>query len=86
MMTEDERKYFEVLEDLFTHPGWKVLMEQFKREIYQLQSDALDVKVVPNWDVLNFNRGRAVEKAELLRMPDLVASEKLGYTDQDDVD
>jgi hypothetical protein len=83
-MTPDERKYFDMMEDLFAHPGWKFLSEQFKKEIYQLQADSLDVKVVPNWDVLNFNRGRAVEKAELIRLPEIVAVEKQAVVDVED--
>ena len=83
-MTQDERTYFDTMEDLFSHKGWKLLSEQFKKEIYQLQADTLDIKTVPNWDVLNFNRGRAVEMAEFIRMPEIIQVEKQAMTDAED--
>ena len=30
MLDEEQRQYFELMESLFTHPAWPVLMDDFK--------------------------------------------------------
>ncbi len=59
------------LENMFGEPGWKLIFNDAKAEIYELQALALEVK---SWDEVNFLRGKAVQLASLRALPDIVAN------------
>jgi hypothetical protein len=69
-MTSEEEAYFNMMEDLFSHPGWKHLMDEARARIYQLQADSLDL--YSNWDEVCEARGRARELAELVRLQEIM--------------
>lgn len=55
-LTLDQRKYYDNLDEMFATDGWKDLMKEVEREIYQLQADALESD---SWDKVRFLQGRA---------------------------
>lgn len=75
-----KKEYIQTMEDLFGHPGWKLIEDDARREIGNLQADALDTRVCPTWDEVNIRRGRAIALNELLLLPSIIQTMK----DQDD--
>lgn len=73
-MSDDEVEYFKMMEDLFSHPGWRQLIEEAKVQLYQLQADVLDV--CKNWDEVNIVKGRAVQLNELIALPRILETVK----------
>lgn len=71
MAKRDE--YLDTMEDLIGHPGWKLLEDEFRKRIYQLQADALDIQVCKSWDHVNECRGAARVLAEFIRFPEQLA-------------
>jgi hypothetical protein len=65
-------EYLDAMESLLGHPGWKYITEDAQRQIYQLQADALDIKVCKNWDEVNVARGKAQTLAEILMMATMI--------------
>lgn len=68
MIKEDDTKYLDTMEDMFAHPGWKLLVEECLRMVYQLQADALDKTT---WEEVNIIRGRAQQLNEIIRMKEM---------------
>ena len=71
-MAQERDTYLDTMEDLVGHPGWRLLEKEFQIRIYQMQADALDEKVVSNWDQVNERRGAAKILAELIGLPELL--------------
>lgn len=76
-MTKERDVYLDTMEDLVSHPGWRLLEKEFKERIYQFQADALDTRVAKSWDHVNVLRGAAEQLAELLRFPEILAAQRL---------
>ena len=77
MAGQKERdQYLDTMEDLVGHPGWRLLEEECRVRIYQCQADALDDKVAKNWDNVNYLRGVAATLAELVRLPEVLATQR----------
>lgn len=70
MTRRDE--YLETMESLFGHPGWRHIVDDATKQIYQLQADALDPKVCKTWDDVNVARGRALQLNELVLLPEVL--------------
>lgn len=68
MIEKEDAKYFDTMEDLFAHPGWKLLVEECLRMVYQLQADAIDGTT---WEQVNVIRGRAQQLNEIIRMKEM---------------
>lgn len=82
-LTPELREYFDSLEEVFGTPGWTILIEDAKREVYQLQADALDA---PDWETLLTSRGRAQQLAEFIRLPEQVEGNRASHEEEDDAD
>ena len=67
-LSPEEQQYYGDLDETFSTPGWKRIIEAAKQEIYQLQADSLEA---PNWDVVNVNRGRAIALAQFVNLEDV---------------
>lgn len=74
-MTREQKEYLDSMESLFGHPGWRLITEDAKKQIYQLQADALDIKVCKNWDDVNVARGKAETLAELIMLPQIISNQ-----------
>ena len=68
-MALEDKTYFRTMRELFEMPGWALLEEDWKREVYELQADALEAKT---WDEVQKLRGTANKLAELLSKPDMI--------------
>lgn len=80
-MTPEQTEYYNNLEDMFTHPGWKILMEDAKAQVYQYQADALEIGT---WDGVNILRGKAQQLAELVNLEAVTALQKQSLLEDDD--
>jgi hypothetical protein len=69
------------MDDLFAHPGWRILLEDANAQIYQYQADALEQ---PNWDAVNVLRGKALQLAELINLEDVTLMQKRILEQEDD--
>jgi len=65
MLTNEQREYYDALDEVFSLPGWKRIIEDATAQIYQNQCDALES---PNWDMLNVLRGKSLALAELTNL------------------
>ena len=83
MLTRDQEEYFEALEDLFAMPGWKLLVEEAEKQIYQYQALSLEQ---PSWEAVCELRGRAKQLAELVNMESVTALQRKQLEEEDDAD
>lgn len=80
-LTPEQEYYFDQLEDLFAMPGFKLLVEEAKAQIYEYQAMALEQ---PNWDAVNELRGRAKQLAEFTNLEEVTAIQKSQLEEGDD--
>lgn len=78
----DQKEYLDTMEDLFGHPGWRLVEADARREIYELQADSLDKALTKTWDDVNVKRGRAEALNELILLPDIVANKRKAMEDE----
>lgn len=81
-LTEEQERYYQDMEEMFSTKGWKTLIEDAKAQIYQYQADVLEA---PNWDVVNVMRGKALQLAELANLEETTLLQK-GILEQEDDD
>jgi hypothetical protein len=74
-----QSEYLDTMESLLGHPGWKVLEDDARRRIYQLQADALDKSVCKTWDDVVHARGAAETLTEILLMSQVIANQRDAY-------
>jgi hypothetical protein len=67
-LTDEEIAFYDAQDEMFATPGWKQLMEDTAKEIYQIQANALEVKT---WEQVCEERGRAKQLAILLRLEEI---------------
>ena len=77
---EDALREIEQYEEMFALPGWKKLVADAEKRIYQMQADALEA---PDWDTVNRLRGRAETLAEVCRMEEMVDMHKRSILEED---
>jgi hypothetical protein len=68
---ERSRARFMVLESLFEHEGWDVLMDELRNELDVIKDQLLEVK---DWDAVNIQKGRVRQILDMLYLPDTVAN------------
>lgn len=81
-LTEEQERYYQDMEEMFSTKGWKTLIEDAKATIYQYQADGLEA---PNWDSVNVLRGKALQLAELTNLEETTLLQK-GILEQEDDD
>lgn len=72
-LTPEDEQYYQDMEETFATPGWKRLVEEAKRIIYQFQADALEARTYESVCEL---RGRARQLAELVNLEELTDMSK----------
>jgi hypothetical protein len=83
-LTPEQEEYFDKVEDVFAMPGFKVLVEEAKAQIYELQAQALEQ---PSWEAVCELRGRAKQLAEFTRLEEVTLLQKaMLEEDEDDAD
>lgn len=82
-LTQEQKDYYDDLDELFSTKGWKRLVEDANAQIYQNQADALEQ---PNWDAVNVLRGRSLQLNELTLLEDISIMQRaaLEVEDEDD--
>lgn len=83
MLTREQAEYYDALEDLFTMPGWRILIEEATAQIYEYQSDALEQ---PSWDSVLVLRGKAQQLTELINMEAVTRIQKDMLLEQAELD
>ena len=73
MLTPDEVEYYNALEDMIGSPGWKILVDEAKAQIYQMQADGLEVKT---WEQVCELRGRAAALANIVNLETITSYSK----------
>lgn len=84
-LTPEQEQYYDKLEDMFSTPGWKLLMEESRALIYQYQAASLEQ---PSWDAVNILKGKATQLAELINFEEVSMLQKteLEKEEEDDAD
>lgn len=83
-MDEEAIKYFEEADEMFATAGWKNLVDELTREVYQLQADALEAT---SWDVVVRLQGLAEAYNRLIRLEeiaDVTRAQALAEAAEDD--
>lgn len=82
-LTQEQKDYYDDLDEMFATSGWKRLMSDAEAQIYQNQADALEQ---PNWDAVNVLRGRSLQLNELTLLEDISTMQRaaLEVEDEDD--
>jgi hypothetical protein len=70
------QQYLEAMESLIASDGWRLLTEDFKKEIDEAKANVLDA---PNWDTVLRIQGRVDKLTELTYLEDFVRSERANY-------
>lgn len=68
-MAPEDLEYFDDLEATFGTHGWKTLIEEAKKKIYEYQAAALECT---SWDQVNILRGRALQLQDLVNLQDVM--------------
>lgn len=74
MLTQDQQNYFDDLEFTFGTRGWRHLVEEAHKWIYQYQADALEK--THSFEQVMYLRGMAEQLARLIALPDATANER----------
>jgi hypothetical protein len=69
-VTPEAVKQFETLLDMFGHPGWQVLMEEFDFKIDSIKEGFTSFGITP--ELLAFGQGRISVYRELQGLPTLL--------------
>ncbi|MDJ0764844.1 MAG: hypothetical protein QNJ97_17820 [Myxococcota bacterium] len=72
-LPDDVQREYDELQEMFATPGWKGLIDGFKREIYQLQ--AAGFEHARNWGDLREMRGQAKHMAYMIHLEEVVDNE-----------
>jgi hypothetical protein len=72
-MTPEQLREFDDFEEMVATPGFKRMVEQARKTIYQYQADALEA---PSWERVCILRGKAEALAELVNFEDSLALHK----------
>jgi hypothetical protein len=79
-LKEEDRQYFEVMESLFTHPGWKLLADDVRGWQEAIATQWRSLKP----DQLQFEQGRAAAFDQVLKHFELCESLKATALEADD--
>lgn len=71
MLTPDDIQYFDDLENMFGTAGWRHLIDEARKQIYQFQAEALEAK---NFETVAYLRGQAEQLARLINLQDTTTS------------
>jgi hypothetical protein len=81
-LTPEQEEYYDALEDVFALPGWKLIIEEATKEIYNIQANMLEVS---SWERVCELRGEAARLAEFTRLEEVSRLQK-AMLEQDDAD
>ena len=71
MLTDSDIDYYNDLEELFGTSGWRHLLEEARKQIYQFQAEALEAK---SFEQVCYLRGQAEQLARLINLPETTAN------------
>ena len=83
MLTPDQTKYFDDLESMFGTAGWRIIVDEARKQIYQFQADALEAK---SYEAICFLRGQAEQLARLVNLQDVTITLRAQHAVEDDED
>jgi hypothetical protein len=72
-LTPEDQQYFQDMEETFATQGWKRLVEEARKLIYNIQADALEAR---SYEQVCEMRGRAGQLAELVNLEELTDLQK----------
>jgi len=71
MLTQEDIRYYDDLDDMFGSAGWRHLVDEARKQIYQFQAEALEAK---NFETVCYLRGQAEQLARLINLQDTTTS------------
>jgi hypothetical protein len=81
MLTQEDIRYFDDLDDMFGSAGWRHLVDEARKQIYQFQAEALEAK---NFETVAYLRGQAEQLARLINLQDTTTSIRKASADEDE--
>lgn len=69
-MTPEDVKRFETLQDMFAHPGWQLLVDEFDLTITALKEEVLAYKM--DYDRVMYTRGRITTLRDIRAFPAVI--------------
>jgi hypothetical protein len=81
MLTQEDIRYFDDLDDMFGSAGWRHLVDEARKQIYQFQAEALEAK---NFETVAYLRGQAEQLARLINLQDTTTSIRKASEDEDE--
>lgn len=82
-MDQEALNYFNDLEDMFGTPGWRNLVDDAKREIYELQATALEAA---SYEEIMFMKGQAEVLNRIVNLRDITAATKSQHEENDEIE
>lgn len=73
---EIQKARLEILENLFEHPGWRLIVDDAKREIDEIKEDLIVHDISPTWESVLVRRARVGALAELINLPIVVSAQR----------
>ena len=83
VLTQEQSKYFDDFDLMFSTEGWKTLMTECKEEIYNRQAASLEAKT---WDEVVENRGAAQMLNYLLALESILDTQRQDAEADEDSD
>lgn len=69
-MTPEDVKRYETLQDMFAHPGWTILADEFDTNIEILREEVLSYKM--DFDRVMYTRGRISTLRDIKAFPAII--------------
>ena len=66
MERKDYNKEFDDLEEMFSSPGWRIIVEEAQAQLEQFKDD---LTMAPSWEVVCELRGQIIQLNRLLSLP-----------------
>lgn len=81
----DAKEYYQHILDTTETPGWKLIVEDAEKNIYNMQAEALEA---PSFDKVNELRGEARQLAYVVNLQDFATGmlEQLDVEEDEDAD
>ena len=83
MLNQEQKDYYDELDEMFSTKGWKRVIEEAKATIYQNQADALECK---SWDAVCELRGKSLSLVDVINLEAVSMAQKQMLEEPDNAD
>lgn len=71
MLRPEDEKYYDDLEEMFSTQGWRNLVDEARKQIYEFQARALEAN---NFETVTYLRGQAEQLARMINLEGITAT------------